>query len=189
MSSLPSGLSWEDTRGYLNALDTLLVTTPDTDALAAWRIAKSELAHTLQTSQANTKRLLQELQASLSRAESSTSESALPLEELRLRLEQVETRKAGVLDRVQRMTATRDASAATVQRLLQETLSLREEQKRLETMKRGASPTLQCVCFLQFFFTFLRGPLISFILQPTISFLLHPPTQRHLLQAPTCPVL
>jgi len=192
--SLPSGLSWEDTRGYLHALDTLLVTTPDTDALAAWRIAKSELAHTLQTSQANTKRLLQELQAALNRAESSTSESALPLEELRLRLEQVETRKAGVLDRVQRMTATRDASAATVQRLLQETLSLREEQKRLEAMKRGASPTLQCVtlcgffsrlahccccccCFIKYIFTML-------CLQPpplTQPLFLRPPTCRHQL--------
>jgi len=143
--SVPSGLSWEDTRGYLNALDTLLVTTPDTDALAAWRVAKTELQTTLSTAATSSKRLLQELHSSFSRAESTVNESALPMEELKLRTEQVESRKSSVMERVQRMATTRDTSAATVQRLLQETLKLREEQARLETMKRGASPTLQCV--------------------------------------------
>jgi hypothetical protein len=69
----------------------------------------------------------------------------LTLVELRLRLEQVEARKAAVLERVQRMAVARDASAAAMQRLLQDTLALREEQRRLEGMKQGASPQLQCV--------------------------------------------
>jgi hypothetical protein len=145
MAMAQSGLAWEDTSSYLNALDTLLTTTPDTDALAAWRSAKQELQSTFSHSAAHGKRLLQELQASYSRADSATAEAALPLEELRLRLEQVEGRKAAVLERVQRMAVARDASAAAMQRLLQDTLALREEQRRMEGMKQGASPQLQCV--------------------------------------------
>lgn len=141
------GLEWSDTLNYLNALDTLLTTTPDTDALAAWRSAKSELQATFGSSASHAKHLLLELQASFARAESSTSESTLPLAELQLRLEQVEGRKSAILERVQRMTAARDASAAAMQRLLQDTLSLREEQRKLESMKQGASPQLQCVAF------------------------------------------
>jgi hypothetical protein len=144
-SASQSGLSWEDTSSYLNALDTLLTTTPDTDALAAWRSAKQELQATFSASGAHAKRVLQELQASFARADAATAEAALPLEELRLRSEQVESRKAAVLERVQRMAVARDASAAAMQRLLQDTLSLREEQRRLEGMKQGASPQLQCV--------------------------------------------
>ena len=140
-----SGLAWEDTSAYLNALDTLLTTTPDTDALAAWRSAKQELQATFGAAGAHAKRVLQELQASYARAEAASAEAALPIEELRLRLEQVEARKAAVLERVQRMAVARDASAAAMQRLLQDTLALREEQRRLEGMKQGASPQLQCV--------------------------------------------
>ena len=140
-----SGLAWEDTSAYLNALDTLLTTTPDTDALAAWRSAKQELQATFGAAGAHAKRVLQELQASYARAEAASAEAALPIEELRLRLEQVEGRKAAVLERVQHMAVARDASAAAMQRLLQDTLALREEQRRLEGMKQGASPQLQCV--------------------------------------------
>jgi hypothetical protein len=144
-SAAASGLAWEDTSAYLNALDTLLTTTPDTDALAAWRSAKQELQATFGAAGAHAKRVLQELQASYARAEAASAEAALPIEELRLRLEQVEARKAAVLERVQRMAVARDASAAAMQRLLQDTLALREEQRRLEGMKQGASPQLQCV--------------------------------------------
>ena len=144
-TAAPSGLTWEDTRGYLNALDTLFTTTPDTDALSAWRSAKTELQHTLASSASSAKRSLLDLQASLSRAESAAADAALPLEELRLRLEQVEARKTGVLERVQRMVTVRDTSAASIQALLQATLALREEQRRLEAVKRQAAPQLQCV--------------------------------------------
>jgi hypothetical protein len=140
-----SGLSWEDTRGYLNALDTLLTTTPDTDALTAWRSAKSELQALLGSSAATAKRALGELQGSLARAEAASAEAALPLEELRLRLEQVDAKKTGVLERVQRMVSARDASAAGIQALLQATLALKEEQRRMEAAKKQAAPQLQCV--------------------------------------------
>ena len=43
------------------------------------------------------------------------------------------------------MAAARDASAAGMQRLLQATLDLRDEQRRLEAMKTTSSPHLQCV--------------------------------------------
>lgn len=39
-----SGLSWDDTRGYLNALDTLLNTSPDTDALTACKCSAAAFA-------------------------------------------------------------------------------------------------------------------------------------------------
>lgn len=140
-----SGLSWADTRGYLQALDTLLATTPDTDALVAWRSAKVELVETLGASAASAKRLLGDLQAACARADASAGELALPLEELRVRIEQVEVSRAAVTDRVQRMAATRDASCAGMAALLQATLDLKDEQRRLEAMKRSASPHLQCV--------------------------------------------
>ena len=140
-----SGLSWEDTRGYLNALDTLLTTTPDTDALTAWRSAKAELQQLLGSSASSAKRALGELQGSLARAEAANAETALPLEELRLRLEQVEAKKTGVLERVQRMVSARDTSAAGIQALLQATLALKEEQRRMEAAKKQAAPQLQCV--------------------------------------------
>lgn len=140
-----SGLSWADTRGYLQALDTLLATTPDTDALVAWRSAKVELAAALDASASSAKRLLGDLQGACARAEASASELALPLEELRVRIEQVEVSRAAVTDRVQRMASTRDASAASMAALLQSTLDLKDEQRRLEAMKRSASPHLQCV--------------------------------------------
>jgi hypothetical protein len=150
MASTPHGaaaagatLSWADTRTYLTALDHLLVTTGDTDGLVAWRSAKAELLATMSSSAEGARRLLSELQSSLSRAEAAAGESSLPLEELRLRLEQVEARKAAVLARVQVMTSARDASAGAVQRLLTATLELKDEQKRLEAMKRTASPQLQ----------------------------------------------
>lgn len=146
MSASSAALPWADTRGYLGALDTLLSTAPDTDALAAWRSAKAELLGLLGGSSASARRLLAELQASLARAEAGATDAALPLEELRLRLEQVEARKGALAERVARMAAERDASAAAMQRLLQATLELREEQKRLDAMRTSASPHLQCVC-------------------------------------------
>ena len=185
-------MAWEDTSSYLNALDTLLTTTPDTDALAAWRSAKLELQSTFTTSSTHAKRLLQELQASFSRADSAVAESALPLEELRLRLEQVEARRAGVLERVQRMAVAKDASAAAMQRLLQDTLALREEQRKLEGMKQGASPKLQCVHRG----VLVLGCLLLLILCCKHSSTPHTPppthTHTHLLprpQAPAGPVL
>ena len=142
-SSTPSGLPWVDTRSYLHALETLLSTSPDTDALVAWRSAKVELAGVMSSSSANARRLLVDLQSSLARSSASVSDAAQPLEELRLRLEQIEMRKAALSERVQRMTTERDASAAAMQRLLQATLDLKEEQKRLEAMKKSSSPHLQ----------------------------------------------
>jgi hypothetical protein len=139
-----SALPWADTRAYLGALDALLATSPDLDALAAWRSAKQELAGVMSASGAGARRLLADLQASLAQAEAGAAGAALPLEELRLRLEQVEARKDAVVERVQRMAAERDASAGGMQRLLQATLELKEEQRRLEAMKKTASPHLQC---------------------------------------------
>jgi len=139
-----AALPWADTRAYLGALDALLATSPDLDALAAWHSAKQELAGVMSASGAGARRLLADLQASLTRAEAGAAGAALPLEELRLRLEQVEARKDAVVERVQRMAAERDASAGGMQRLLHATLELKDEQKRLEAMKSTASPHLQC---------------------------------------------
>jgi hypothetical protein len=136
-------LPWADTRGYLGALDTLLSTAPDTDAIAAWRSAKAEVLSVMSGSGASARRLLSELQSSLARTEAGASDAALPLHELKLRVEQVEARKAALAERVARMATERDAGAAAMQRLLQATLELREEQRRLETMQTSASPHLQ----------------------------------------------
>ena len=138
-------LTWADTRGYLLALDTLLARTPDTEALAAWRSARVELHAALGASRASARRLLSDLQGACARAEASAAEAEVPLEELRLRHAQVEAARVGVTERVQRMAAERDASAASVAALLQATLDLKDEQRRLEAMKRTASPHLQCV--------------------------------------------
>jgi chromosome segregation ATPase len=127
----------------LGALDTLLSTAPDTDAISAWRSAKAELLSLMSGSGASARRLLSELQASLARTEASASDAALPLGDLRVRLEQLEARKGALAERVARMATERDAGAAAMQRLLQATLELREEQKRLETMQISASPHLQ----------------------------------------------
>jgi len=139
-----SGLPWADTRSYLLALETLLATSPDTDALAAWRSAKAELAGVFSASSAGARRALADLQASLARAGAAAADAAAPLADVRLRLEQVEARKAALAERVAHMAAERDASVAGVQRLLQATLDLKEEQRRLEAMKTSSSPHLQC---------------------------------------------
>ena len=97
----------------------------------------------MSSSSGNARRLLGDLQSSLARSTASVSDAAQPLEELRLRLEQIEMRKAALSERVQRMTTERDASASAMQRLLQATLDLREEQKRLESMKKSSSPHLE----------------------------------------------
>ena len=73
----------------------------------------------MSSSASSAKRAVSELQGSLARAEASNAEAALPLEELRLRVEQVDAKKTGVLERVQRMVSARDASAAGIQALLQ----------------------------------------------------------------------
>jgi hypothetical protein len=142
MSATPSGLPWSDTRSYLHALETLLATSPDSDVLTAWRSAKAELNGVMASAGAGSRRLLADLQASLAREQAAVSEAALPLEELRLRLEQIEAKKVALSERVQRMASERDASAAAMQQLLQATLELKEEQKRLEAMKKTSSPHL-----------------------------------------------
>lgn len=86
-----------------------------------------------------------ELQHSVSRLESVSADTMMPLEQMRVQMEQLESKRIKLLEQIARMQQERDVSASSMQRLLASTLAYKEQLAVLSQQQAAEIPRRRCV--------------------------------------------